>query len=138
MTLAAVREALQDGRLMEAVDAARDVLLAAPGDAEAAYLKALALSRLGAADAAVALLKEVLRRGDLDAALRAEALALDGRLAKDRLATLPADARHDGALLASRRYEEALGLAPSAFAAINAASLHFVAGDVENGKRLAR
>lgn len=138
MTVASVREALHAGRLMEAVDAARDVLLATPGDFEAAYLKALALSRLGAADAAAAVLRTVLDRGDVPDALRAEALALDGRIAKDRLAGLPPAARRAQALLASRRYEEAFDRVPSAFAAINAASLHLVAGDAANSVRLAR
>lgn len=138
MTVAAVREALHAGRLMEAVDAARDVLAAAPEDFEAAYLKALALSRLGAADAAAALLRQVLARSDMPDALRAEALALDGRLSKDRLASLAPAARREPALQASRLYEEAFELVPNAFAAINAASLHLLAGDPVNSARLAR
>lgn len=138
MTVAAIREALHAGRLMEAVDAARDALVASPADFEAAYLKALALSRLGAADEAVALLRKLLDRNDVPDALRAEALALDGRLAKDRLGALPMEVRRERALQASRRYEEAFGLAPTAFAAINAASLHRIAGDTEHSTRLAR
>ena len=138
MTVASIREALHGGRLMEAVDAARDALIATPGDFEAAYLKALALSRLGAADAAAALLRQVLDRDDVPDALRAEALALDGRLCKDRLAGLAPEATGAQASLACRRYEEAFALVPSAFAAINAASLCLLAGDAAGSARFAR
>lgn len=135
---AAIREALHAGRLMEAVDSARDALLVTPDDFEAAYLKALALSRLGAADAAAGLLRQVLDRKDVPDALRAEALALDGRLAKDGLAGLAPEAMRAQAGKACRRYEEALELVPNAFAAINAASLRLLSGDAANSARLSR
>ena len=138
MTVASIREALHAGRLMEAVDSARDALLATPDDFEAAYLKALALSRLGAVDASAGLLGQVLAREDVPDALRAAALALDGRLAKDGLAGLAPDAMRVQAGKACRRYEEAFRLVPSAFAAINAASLHLLCGDAVSSARLSR
>ncbi|HET7730559.1 MAG TPA: tetratricopeptide repeat-containing protein [Usitatibacter sp.] len=135
--LAAARESLHAGRLMEAVDEARELLAAEPGNAEALYLEALALSRLGARTVAAEILRGLLAREDMAIALRADALALHGRLLKDRaaeagtnLASLAAEA---GAL-----YEEALRLAPSAFFAVNAATLRCLAGERDRGEALAR
>lgn len=135
--LAAARESLHSGRLMEAVDEARELLAAAPGNADALYLEALALSRLGAGTVAADILRDLLGREGVALALRADALALQGRLLKDRaadagagLASLAAEA---GAL-----YEEALRLAPSAFFAVNAATLRCLAGERERSEALGR
>jgi hypothetical protein len=135
--LAAARESLHAGRLMEAVDDARELLAAEPGNAEALYLEALALSRLGSVTVAAEILRKLLAREDLAIALRADALALHGRLLKDgaaaaakNLASLAAEA--------SAPYEEALQLAPSAFFAVNAATLQCLAGNRERGETLAR
>src|SRR5262245_11508220 len=84
--VASAREALEAGRLMEAVDEARDVLQAHPGNSEALYLKALALSRLGAASLAAESLTTLLAQSSAPAALRADGFALRGRLLKDRAA----------------------------------------------------
>jgi len=135
--LAAAREALHAGRLMEAVDDLRELPAVEAGNAEASYLQALALSRLGSGTAAAEILRGLLERADVPVLLRADALALRGRLLKDRaaeagpgLAALAADA---GAL-----YEEALQLAPGAFFAVNAATLRRLAGDRARSEAFAR
>lgn len=133
--LAAARESLHAGRLMEAVDDLRELLAAEPGNADASYLEALALSRLGAGTVAAEILRSLLGREGVAVALRADALALQGRLLKDRAAqaataSLAADA--------SALYEEALQLAPSAFFAVNAATLRGLAGDRDRSEALAR
>jgi tetratricopeptide (TPR) repeat protein len=135
--LATARESLHAGRLMEAVDEARELLAAQPGNVDAMYLQALALSRLGAGPVAADLLRGLLGRDGTPVPLRADALALQGRLRKDRAA----EAEGDLAALAaeaSAPYEEALRLAPSAFFAVNAATLRCLAGDRDRSEALAR
>lgn len=135
--LATARESLHAGRLMEAVDEARELLAAQPGNADALYLEALALSRLGAGTVAAGILRNLLGREGVAVALRADALALQGRLIKDEAAEAAAGSASLAAD-ASELYEGALGLAPSAFFAVNAATLRCLAGDRVRGETLAR
>lgn len=136
--VAPAREALEAGRLMDAVDEARDVLQAEPANAEALYVKALALSRLGAGALAAESLAALLESPATPAALRADAFALRGRLLKDRAARAGAPGRAALALEACAAYEEALRLAPAAFFAVNAATLRRLAGDAAAAERHAR
>lgn len=135
--LASARESLHAGRLMEAVDEARELLATEPDNVEAVYLEALALSRLGAGTVAADILRGLLGREDVPLPVRADALALRGRLLKDRAAeggaALPSLAADASAL-----YEEALQLAPSPFFAVNAATLRRLAGDRDRSEALAR
>jgi tetratricopeptide (TPR) repeat protein len=135
---AAVREALQEGRLAEALGDARELLAADPADAEARYLEALALSRLGSAVLAEQVVSRLLTQPGVPEAVRADAFALQGRLRKDLVAGAHAGERAALALHAAMPYEEAFRIRPDAFFAVNAASLYRLAGDAERSETLAR
>lgn len=106
---------------------------------ELQYLRALALARGGSIRKASSFVGTLLGREDLPPCLRVEALGLAGRLLKDRYARSRDDARRrELARESARLYEAAAALTDDAYPAVNAASMHRLAGDEEASLRLAR
>lgn len=106
--------------------------------AEARYLAALAHARVGGSARALSMAVALL--DDPDAApLHGEALALAGRIAKDRWARLPAGADRDyAAKQAIDCYRRAWELHGDIFPGINAATMLLLDGESDSARSLAR
>ncbi len=105
---------------------------------ELQYLRALALARGGSERKASAFLAQILEADDLDPALRVEALCLAGRLLKDRYErSRDPKRKKELARASAHKYETASRLSGDAYPAVNAASMHLLAGDRETSRRLA-
>ena len=116
-----------------------EILRLAGGDApEARYLAALAHARVGDLDRALALATALLEDHRVSA-LHEEALALTGRIAKDRWRRLPDGPASEAALRqAIEGYRSAWERGGGMFPGINAASLLWIAGAVDEAMALAR
>ena len=139
--LEAARAALSRGDVILAYDAASEVLESDPADIEARYVAALALVRAGARERAR------LAIDDLDAALagasgvrpalREDAEALEGRLAKELALAARGAERAELAATAAKLYEAVADRYDRYFTCINAATLWLVAGDAPRAHALA-
>ena len=108
------------------------------GSPEARYLAALAHARVGASSRAMSMAMGLLDDPQA-AAMHADALALTGRLAKDRWRRLPpGEARDAAAQQAVDCYRRAWERGGGIFPGINAATMLCVAGQRESGQALAR
>jgi class 3 adenylate cyclase len=108
------------------------------GSAEARYLTALAQARVGASRRALAIAMALLD-DPLAAQWHGDALALSGRIAKDRWLRLPVgEARDHAAKQAVDCYRRAWDLSGDIFPGINAASMLRVAGALAASRALAR
>jgi tetratricopeptide (TPR) repeat protein len=134
------RKLISQGHPTQAFELAREGLTAYPGDQELQYLLALAMARGGNIAGAERCLASLLSATRVEAPLRVEALALEGRLYKDRFER----ASHSGqkkeyAALAARYYLQAAELpGADSFPLINAAIMSLVAGDGARAQTLAR
>jgi class 3 adenylate cyclase/tetratricopeptide (TPR) repeat protein len=136
-----IREALNAGLNVRALDLARAAKPDAADAAEIRYLAALASARMGAIGEAERWLHEVDRAALGDSPLAVEIWSLAGRLAKDHFAALAdrtSAVAQDFARSAIENYVRAHALGGAAFPAVNAATMAMLAGDSEHAVRLAQ
>jgi len=134
------RRLISQGHPTRGFELAREGLGNHPNDQELTYLLALALARGGNLRNARKWIAELLQKPDLDAAMRVEALSLEGRLFKDHYERTRDPARKQQfAVLSADSYRRAAAL-PTAgsFPLINAATMTVLAGDLNLGKQLAK
>ncbi len=133
------RTALSFGHATLAIEILREPVVRGQASAEMRYVAALATARIGALSQAQALVDGVLEAG-VEGELRVDALALAGRVAKDRWARLPDGAPREAAgREAIARYREAWNASRNPFPGINAATmLRLVQGADEAGRAIAR
>ncbi len=137
---AAVTAARRRGEHLDAIDLARQGLDEHPGDLRLEYEKTLAYARAGATGEATASLQALREAGALDAAdpaLRTDLLALAARLQKDRAYAAPPGETTRLAHDAAVAYEAVFRATSDYFPAINAATLHRIAGNGERSAALA-
>ena len=139
---ATVTAARRRGEHLDAIDLARQGLDEHPGDLRLEYDKTLAYARAGATGEAEASLQALREAGALDAAadpaLRTDLQALAARLLKDRAYAAPPGETARLAHEAAVAYEAVFRATGDYFPAINAATLHRIAGDGERSAALAR
>jgi hypothetical protein len=125
-----VRAAERRGDFLGAFDIARCGLDAYPGDLKLAHRAILALARSGATAGARALLATLPERDD-------ELAALDARLCKDEALAARGPERARRAREAAARYAALHDRNGAAYPAVNAATLHLIAGDHVRASALA-
>ncbi|MEO8701980.1 MAG: TRAFs-binding domain-containing protein [Kofleriaceae bacterium] len=125
-----VRAAERRGDYLGAFDIARRGLDRFPGDLALAHRAILALARSGATSGARAMLTAVGVRSD-------ELAALDARLCKDEALAARGPDRARLARAAAGRYAALFERTGSAYPAVNAATLHLLAGDHARATELA-
>ena len=136
---ASIRDALAASANLDALDLARAALESTTNDAELNYLAALCSARLGASGHARSYLAHIAALDWLAPGLKADIASLEGRLAKDEFAR--ADSPHAGQSALRRgidAYLAAFAHSGRSYPAINAASLLFLAGRMEESATLAR
>jgi len=136
--LALAREALTLGVPNLASEILREAATQPGAAPELRYAAALAAARIGALRQAQTLVDGLL--GDAGArAFHADAMALAGRIAKERWARLPAGPACDAAgRLAVNCYARAWGEAQDPFPGINAATMLRLTGDADASRAFAR
>jgi class 3 adenylate cyclase/tetratricopeptide (TPR) repeat protein len=134
------RKLISQGHPTQAFELAREGLAAHPDDQELQYLLALAMARGRNIAGAEGYLAPLLGAAHLEQPLRVEALALQGRLFKDRFerASDPTQkARH--AAQAAERYLQAAELSGAdPFPLTNAATMSLLAGNAQQAQALAQ
>ncbi len=130
LLLSRVRGAEARGDFLGAFDLARRGLEEHPGDLALAHRAVLALARSGATSGARSMLASIGLRND-------ELIALDARLCKDEALAATGDARLELAREAASRYAALHAKNGASYPAINAATLHLIAGDREQATALA-
>ena len=130
--MAQARAAIARGNLVEAYDHAGKALALEPGD-DAAFLRVLALARMGDTDAAL----EQYAALNLAQALGTDPAALGARLLKDRAFADEGEGFADRVMAAARAYAEVFARAADPFPGINAASLSVIAGEPAAGRAIA-
>jgi tetratricopeptide (TPR) repeat protein len=128
--LARVRAAERRGDYLGAFDLARRGLEEFPGDLKLGHRAVLALARSGATAGARALLDRLGTGDD-------ELIALDARLYKDAALAATGDQRATLAREAAARYAALYAKNGASYPAINAATLHLLAGDRARAAELA-
>lgn len=132
------RAALSLGHPTLASEILRETVAGGDASPETCYVAALAAARIGALSQAQALVVGMLGAG-VTGALRVDALALAGRIAKDRWARLPAGPRRDEAARdAVRWYRRAWEASRDPFPGINAATMLRLTQDEAAAGALAR
>jgi class 3 adenylate cyclase len=131
---AAAGDALRRGDLLAACDLAASGLRREPDCAALAYIRILALARMGHWRAALADYQASGLARSPDLSHR----ALLGRLLKDRAATLPADERGAGFAAAGEAYRALYLESGDPYPGINAATLAVVAGAPAAGREIAQ
>jgi class 3 adenylate cyclase len=137
----AIRDALNAGLNVQALDLARSAAAGDAADPEIDYLAALASARLGALDEAEKRLAKIDRASLGNRLLAVEVWSLAGRIAKDRFAATAdrsSAAAQEFAHAAIANYERAHALSGSAYPAVNAATMAMLAGDAPRATRLAQ
>ncbi len=120
---------IQSGQPAAAFELSRTAIERHQDDAGLQYLHALALARGGNPRHADKVIKGVLRRPDLTAAVRTDALSLSARLYKDLYAqTHDAATRQNYARKSAELYQMAYKISGSAFPGINAATMLCISG----------
>ncbi len=139
---ATIREALDAGLNVQALDLARGAMADGANDSEIHYLGALASVRMAAIGEAEKWLARIDRDRLSDSALAVEVWALAGRIAKERYASAHerghAAAAKDFAREAIECYRQAHALDGAAYAAVNAATMAMLAGDVSAAQACAQ
>lgn len=128
--LARARAAERRGDFLGAFDLAHRGLEAHPGDLALGHRAVLALARSGATAGARALLSTIGLATD-------ELIALDARLCKDEALAATGDDRVQLAREAAARYAALHAKNGASYPAINAATLHLLAGDRARAEELA-
>jgi len=132
--LARAEAARRDGNPLALYDRAKSAMEAGRTDPRFAYLQVLAAAQMGDVDRAEALY----RRLDLGARTSDEdALALHGRLFKDRALTASGEVRRALFAQASGAYRRAFAVRSGYFPLINAATTAWAAGDHADARGLA-
>jgi class 3 adenylate cyclase len=131
--LAEVERSLDRGDLLLAFDQACEHLRRFPAEEALKHVGVLALVRAGATERAA----QLFRDWGLDRSTDGHVLALEARIAKDRALKLTGPARRDALLAAAAIYRRLYERKPDYYPAINWASLAFLAGDREEGARVA-
>ncbi len=126
-----VRAAERRGDFLGAFDVARRGLEMFPGDLRLAHRAVLALARSGATAGARALLSTLGVISD------DELIALDARLCKDEALAATGEERQRKARDAAARYSALHAKNGASYPAINAATLHLIAGDAVHARELA-
>jgi len=127
-----IREALDAGLNMDALDLARRAASGDPHSPELHYLGALASARMGATGEAERWLAQVDRDALGSSPLATEVWSLAGRIAKERYALnrdKAPNAARDYARSAIDCYRHAYAIGGSAYPAVNAATMAMLAGD---------
>lgn len=138
---ARIREAIDNGCNVDALDLARAASHGDSCDAEVCYLGALANARMGAIVEAEQWLARIDRARLDTGAFAAELWALSGRIAKDRFVAARQSGRTDAAAAAGeamRRYRRAFEIAGTPYPAVNAATMAALVGDFEVARGLAQ
>ncbi len=130
--VAAARAAIARGDLIEAYDLAGRALAAAPGS-DAAYLRVLALARMGDTEAAMARYEAL----DLGSAPGTDPPALAARLLKDRAFATRGPGFREAIAAAAAAYAAIFARTRDPFPGINAATLAEIGGDAATAARLA-
>ena len=141
--LAVIARANAGGDYLQAIDAAAHGLREHPASLELRYQQLLGYARAGAGRRALEELEQLEAEGglaeNLDSRLRADFLALRGRVFKDRaMRAQRPDDRAGWAARAAAAYEQTFAELGGSFPAVNAATLWRVAGDPARSARLAR
>ncbi len=139
--VAAIREALNTGLNLQALDLARGATFDQANSAELHYLRALASARMGAIDEAEKVLAEIDRVALGSSPLAVEAWSLAGRIAKERFAAArdrTSAAALDQAAQAIENYSHAHAISGDAYPAVNAATMAMLAGNVPRSRALAQ
>ncbi len=138
---ATIREALDAGLNVQALDLARTAKSDAPYSAEVQYLAALASARMGAIDEAERLLAKIERAPLADSPLAIEVWSLAGKIAKERFGA-SRDRTSASAMAHARAaidaYGRAFSLSGAAYPAVNAATMAMLADDRAAATALAR
>ena len=140
-TAAAIREALDTGLNLQALDLARDAKTGPADTAEIRYLAALAAARIGAIDDAEKLLAEIDRQALGASPLAVEVWSLAGRIAKERFGVArdrSSAVAGEHALRAIDNYSRAFAISGDAYPAVNAATMALLTGDAPRSHTLAR
>ncbi len=136
--LALARDALALGHANLASEILRESAAQPGAPAEVRYVAALAAARIGALRSAQSLIDGLLAEADAGK-LHSEALALAGRIAKDRWARLPpGPLREDAGRRAIDCYRRAWERTRDAFPGINAATMLQLTGEPHAASELAR
>lgn len=130
---AAFQAALDSGDMFALFERTREAMQNNPDDPGARYLQALAMARLGDPHAALRLYD----RNGVEEIGTEDALALRGRLLKDQAIRATGAEQVRLFHLASDAYRRANKLSDGYFSGINAATTSFLAGDVEEARKLA-
>jgi tetratricopeptide (TPR) repeat protein len=136
-----IREALNAGLNLQALDLARDAKSGPADTAEIRYLAALASARIGAIDDAEKLLAEVEREALGASPLAVEVWSLAGRIAKERFAAArdgSSGVAREHAERAIENYSHAHAIGGDAYPAVNAATMALLAGDAPRSRTLAQ
>jgi len=136
--VALARDALALGYPTLACEMLRVCAIDEAGSAEARYLAALAHAKVGASSRAMTMAASLLD-DPAAGALHGEALALAGRIAKDRWARLPpGDEREHAAKRALDCYMRAWESSGDSFPGVNAATMLMLTGAADASQALAR
>jgi class 3 adenylate cyclase len=131
------RRAIELGAPALAYDMLSEALLHWPRDPVSRYLAALALANGGSSGQAAKLLRELLADGRAGP-LMADVLSLAGRVAKDRWSKLAnGPERAAAGEQARRHYWKAFEVSRAPFPGINAATMSFLTGQRDDGRRIA-
>jgi CRP-like cAMP-binding protein len=131
-----VAAALAEGDTLRAFELAREALLYHPKDAGLGYSATLAALRAGALEAAEALISSFRFSATDDDERRA---ALQARVLKARAFAAPDPAAlRDFALRSAQAYELVYHATRGRYSWVNAASMFYVAGEVQRGEAIAR
>jgi adenylate cyclase len=128
-----LEHALQAGDMFALFEHTRTALASDPDDAQARYLQALAMARLGEPNAAMRLYD----RNRVEEIGTEDAVALKGRILKDLAVKASGAEQVDLYRRSSEAYGQANKLSDGYFSAINAATTAFLAGDGELACQLA-
>lgn len=141
MAAAGIREALNAGLNVQALDLARAAKSGPADSPEVRYLAALASARVGAIDEAEKALSEVDHEALGSGPLAVEVWSLAGRIAKERFAAArdrSSAAAREHAARAIENYSHAHAISGDAYPAVNAATMALLAGDAPRSRTLAQ
>ena len=140
-TASTIRDALDAGLNLQALDLAHDAKIGRADTAEIRYLAALASARMGAVDEAERTLAEIDRATLGSGPLAIEVWSLAGRIAKERFAATRdrcSAAAREHAARAIENYSYAHAIGGDAYPAVNAATMALLAGDAPRAHTLAQ
>lgn len=126
-------DALASGDMFALFERTREAIEKYPDDPQARYLQTLAMARLGDEDAAL----RFYQRNRVEEIGTEDAIALKGRLLKDLAARASGPQQVELFRQSSQAYRAANRMSDGYFSGINAATTAFLAGDIEEARKLA-